>query len=232
MEVNMINKYELIEQLAEAVVQMEEDDVDRICHDYINSGNDVYDAIRDGLAQGMDRAGKLYEEEEYYIPELLICSDAMYRGLDIFAPHLKKDDSKECLKAVVGVVQGDTHDIGKNLFKIMLETVGFEVMDLGRDVPPADFIKKAIEIDACLVGMSTLMTTTMNNMDTVIRLLEDEGIREKVVVMVGGGPISQNFADRIGADGYAPEASKAAKLALEIVQRKLGKGIETNQAVS
>lgn len=210
-------KEKLLNDLAESVVDMEEDDAVQVANDFIESGYDAYEGISNGLAVGMDEAGKLYEEEEYYIPELLMCSDAMYAGMDVLKPYLKYDETEEKYKAVVGVVEGDTHDIGKNLFKIMLETTGFEVYDLGRDVPPSEFINKAKELGAKLIGLSTLMTTTMDNMEIVINLLKEEGIRDDVVVMVGGGPISQSFADKIGADGYAPEASRAARLAKDLV---------------
>ncbi len=149
-----------------------------------------------------------------------LCSDAMYAGMDKFRPHLKFASNEIKHKAVVGVVEGDTHDIGKNLFKIMLETCGFEVYDLGRDVPPMEFINKVKETKATLVGMSTLMTTTMDNMKVVIDMLNNAGLRDDVVVMIGGGPISQSFADKIGADGYEVEASKAARLAKELVSRR------------
>lgn len=168
----------------------------------------------------MEEAGRLYEEEEYYIPELLLCSEAMYAGMDVLKPHIKREETEERYEAVVGVVEGDTHDIGKNIFKIMLETTGFEVHDLGRDVPPIEFIKKAKEIGADLIGLSTLMTTTMDNMKVVIELLEKEKMREDLVVMVGGGPVSQSFADKIGADGYSAEASRAARLAKKLVKEK------------
>lgn len=214
-------KEKLLKDLAESVVDMEEDDAVQVANDFIESGYDAYEGISNGLAVGMDEAGKLYEEEEYYIPELLMCSDAMYAGMDVLKPHLKYDETEEKYKAVVGVVEGDTHDIGKNLFKIMLETTGFEVYDLGRDVPPSEFINKAKELGAKLIGLSTLMTTTMDNMEIVINLLKEEGIRDDVVVMVGGGPISQSFADKIGADGYAPEASRAARLAKDLVRGKM-----------
>ncbi|MEY8304478.1 corrinoid protein [Anaerosalibacter bizertensis] len=213
-------KEKLLNDLAESVVDMEEDDAVQVANDFIESGYDAYEGISNGLAVGMDEAGKLYEEEEYYIPELLMCSDAMYAGMDVLKPYLKYDETEEKYKAVVGVVEGDTHDIGKNLFKIMLETTGFEVYDLGRDVPPSEFINKAKELGAKLIGLSTLMTTTMDNMEIVINLLKEEGIRDDVVVMVGGGPISQSFADKIGADGYAPEASRAARLAKDLVRGK------------
>lgn len=214
------SKAELLKGLADCVVEMEDETVVDIAKEYVESGFEAYEGIAKGLAYGMEEAGRLYEEEEYYIPELLLCSDAMYEGIDILKPHIKKDSTKDSYKAVVGVVEGDTHDIGKNLFKIMLETSGFEVYDLGRDVPCIDFINKAKEIDADLIGLSTLMTTTMDNMQLVIDLLEKENIREDFVVMVGGGPISQSFANKIGADGYAHEASKAAKLAKELIGKK------------
>lgn len=214
-------KEQLLKDMCSAVLEMEEDLAEEKSKEYIENGFDPYDGIVSGLASGMNRAGELYEEEEYYIPELLMCSDAMYKGLDVLKPHLKKSDSEEKLIAVLGVVEGDTHDIGKNLFKIMLETVGFRVYDLGRDVPPSEFVSKAREYKANLVGMSTLMTTTMDNMKVVIDMLGKENLRDDVVVMVGGGPISKNYADKIGADGYEVEASKAARLAKELVTKKL-----------
>ncbi|SFA69140.1 corrinoid protein [Clostridium frigidicarnis] len=214
-------KEQLLKDMCSAVLEMEEDLAEEKSKEYIENGFDPYDGIVSGLASGMNRAGELYEEEEYYIPELLMCSDAMYKGLDVLKPHLKKSDSEEKLIAVLGVVEGDTHDIGKNLFKIMLETVGFKVYDLGRDVPPSEFVSKAREYKANLVGMSTLMTTTMDNMKVVIDMLGKENLRDDVVVMVGGGPISKNYADKIGADGYEVEASKAARLAKELVTKKL-----------
>jgi methylmalonyl-CoA mutase cobalamin-binding domain/chain len=165
----------------------------------------------------MNRAGQLYEEEEYFIPELLMCSDAMYAGLDVLKPHLKVDTEASKQKVVIGVVEGDTHDIGKNLVKIMLETSGFEVVDLGRDVPPRDFVKKAEETDARIIALSTLMTVTMNGMKEVITLLKKGNMKDRVRVMVGGGPISKGFAERIGADGYAGNASQAARLATELI---------------
>ena len=218
----MSEKEKLLEQLSEAVLEMEEDSVEELSDEYISKGYDALEGITEGLAPGMNKAGDLYEEEIYYIPELLLCSDAMYKGISIMRPHIKQreDTEEHKMTAVVGVVEGDTHDIGKNLFKIMLETVGFEVFDLGRDVPTDDFITKAKEVKADLVGMSTLMTTTMKNMNVVIDKLVSAGIREDVVVMVGGGPISADFARKIGADGYEPDASSAAKRAKELVLEK------------
>ncbi|MCS4470043.1 corrinoid protein [Clostridium botulinum] len=204
---------ELIKKLSESVVEMEEEETVELAKECIENNISAYEAIDKGLAHGMNRAGELYEEGEYYIPELLMCSDAMYSGLEVLKPHLKKNDLGKKHKIVIGVIQGDTHDIGKNLVKIMMETEGFEVIDLGRDVPPRDFVDKAKEIEADIICMSTLMTTTMDGMEEVIKLLKEEGIRDKVTVMIGGGPISQNFADKIGADVYTTDASRAAKRA-------------------
>jgi corrinoid protein of di/trimethylamine methyltransferase len=209
---------ELIQGLSDAVLDMAEEETVILAREVVTNRFDAYEAIEKGLAGGMDRAGKLFEEEEYFIPELLMCSDAMYAGLDVLRPHLKIDAQAEKHKVVIGVVEGDTHDIGKNLVKIMLETSGFEVIDLGRDIPPAAFVTKAREVGARIIALSTLMTTTMDGMAEVIRLLKEEHIREEFVVMVGGGPISQGFADRIGADGYARDASEAARLAQRLVR--------------
>jgi methanogenic corrinoid protein MtbC1 len=167
----------------------------------------------DGLVDGMNRAGKLYEEEEYFVTDLLLCSDAMYIGLDILRPYLPEASGKDAVTGVIGVVEGDTHDIGKNLVKIMLETAGFRMVDLGRDVPLKKFVETAKEENASFICLSTLMTTTMGGMETVIQLLEEAGLRDRIKVMIGGGPISQKFADQIGADGYSQNAVEAVKLA-------------------
>lgn len=213
-------KKDLIKELSDSVVDMEEDKTVEAANKWVEQGLKAYDAIDKGLSDGMNRAGDLYEQEEYYIPELLMCSDAMYAGLSILKPHLDKSESDSKHKVIIGVVEGDTHDIGKNLVKIMMETEGFEVIDLGRDVPPRDFVNKAKEVGAGIIALSTLMTTTMDGMAEVVKLLKEEGIKNKVKVMVGGGPISQSFADKIGADIYTTDASKAAKTAKKLVMTK------------
>jgi corrinoid protein of di/trimethylamine methyltransferase len=211
------SKGELFKKLSDAVVNMEEEEVVELSNQVIVDKHDAYEAIDKGLADGMDRAGKLFEEEEYFIPELLMCSDAMYAGLDVLKPHIKADDKGEKHKVVIGVVEGDTHDIGKNLVKIMLETSGFEVIDLGRDIPPLQFVEKAKEVNAAIIALSTLMTTTMDGMAEVITILKQQEIRDRFKVIVGGGPISQGFADKIGADGYSVNAAEAVRLARKLV---------------
>jgi len=208
---------ELFRKLSDAVVAMDEDETKRLSHVAIADRADPYEAIEKGLSHGMERAGRLFEEEEYFVPELLICSDAMYAGLDILRPHIKTRGTNKKIKVVIGVIEGDTHDIGKNLVKIMMEASGFDVFDLGRDVPPARFLEKAKDVDADLIAISTLMTTTMEVMGSVLELLKEDGSRGRFRVMVGGGPISQRFADRIGADGYAANAGAAAKTAKDLL---------------
>ena len=208
------SKEELLEKLSECVVEMEDEEVVDVANEYVESGYPALDGIMEGLVDGMNKASDLYDEEEYFVTDLLLCSDAMYSGIDILKPHLPVEENKgEKLKIVIGVVEGDTHDIGKNLVKIMLDTAGFEMYDLGRDVPLDNFVDKAIELGASLICMSTLMTTTMDGMRIVIEKLKEKGIRDNVKVMVGGSPISQKYANEIGADGYSANAVGAVKLA-------------------
>jgi dimethylamine corrinoid protein len=211
-----IEKEKLFKALETAVVEMDEERVIELANQVVADGVDAFEAINQGLSKGMDRAGQLFEEEEYFIPELLMCSDAMYAGLDVLKPHLKTTREKKGT-VVIGVIEGDTHDIGKNLVKIMLETSGFDVKDLGRDVPPVRFVETAKELNAQIIALSTLMTTTMDGMQEVVQLLKSQGIRDRFKVIVGGGPISPGFASRIGADGYATNAAEAVKLAKSLL---------------
>jgi dimethylamine corrinoid protein len=216
----MSEQAQIFQDLSDAVVAMDDDKVIELAKRVITEGIDVYDAIEKGLSHGMERAGRLFEEEEYFVPELLICSDAMYAGLDLLNPHLKRVGEGPRHKIVIGVIEGDTHDIGKNLVRIMTETGGFEIYDLGRDVPAQQFVDKAREVDADIIAISTLMTTTMQGMAEVIGLLKAANLREKFKVIVGGGPVSAGFADRIGADGYAANAGAAVKLVRRLVNEE------------
>ena len=212
-----INKDELYKKLAQSVVDMDEEETVTLSKKVITESYDAYEAIDKGLSAGMEEAGKLFEEEEYFVPELLLCSDAMYVGLDILKPHIKTKNTEVRRKIVIGVIEGDTHDIGKNLVKIMLETAGFDVIDLGRDVSAKTFVKKAKEENADIIAISILMTTTMEGMTEVIKILEKEKIRDQFKIMIGGGPVSQSFADKIGADGYSVNATEAVVLAKRLV---------------
>ncbi len=213
----MGDRERLFQDLSDAVVAMNEGRVVELATRVIEEKIDVYEAIEKGLSHGMERAGRLFEEEEYFVPELLICSDAMYAGLNLLRPHLRQARDEARHKVVIGVIEGDTHDIGKNLVKIMLETSGFELHDLGRDVPAAEFVGEARKVNADIIAISTLMTTTMEGMAEVIRLLKEGDVRDRFKVIVGGGPVSKGFADRIGADGYAANAGSAVKLVRKLV---------------
>ncbi len=211
------SKEELLKKLSDCVLEMEDEEVVDVAKEYIEAGYPAFDGIMEGLVDGMNKASDLYDQEEYFVTDVLLCSDAMYAGLDVLRPHLESSDGGDKKKAVIGVTEGDTHDIGKNLVKIMLETAGFEMYDLGRDVPLNDFIEKAKEVNADIICMSTLMTTTMGGMKTVIDSLIEQGIRDQFKVMVGGSPISKKYADEIGADGYSVNAVEAVKVAKELV---------------
>lgn len=214
------SKEELLAKLAEDVVEMDDEDIVEVAQEYVDAGYPAMEGMLDGLVKGMSKAGELFDAEEYFVTDVLLCSDAMYAGIDILKPHLPKDNSgKTAPKAVIGVVEGDTHDIGKNLVKILMDTNGFEMYDLGRDVPLDKFVDKAEEVGADIIAMSTLMTTTMGGMKTVIDMLNERGIRDKYKVMVGGSPISKKFADEIGADIYTANAVEAAAAAKAAVGR-------------
>ncbi|MDR1617072.1 MAG: corrinoid protein [Syntrophomonadaceae bacterium] len=209
----------IFQKMSDAIVDMDDDLVAGLSNQAVEEGIDAFEAIDKGLTKGMERAGQLFEEEEYFVPELLMCADAMNVGIDILKPHIKRDASgPEKKKAVIGVIEGDTHDIGKNLVKLMMETGGFEVIDLGRDIPAAEFVERAKAEKADLICISTLMTTTMDAMADVINILKEQGIREQFKVMVGGGPISSGFAAKIGADGYSKNAAEATRLAIELTE--------------
>ncbi len=211
-----MEREELFQKISDNVVEMEEDIVEELCEEALNQNIDPTETINQGLIDGMNRVGVLYEDGEYYLPEVLTASYAMNVGIDVLKPHIKQEESAEKIKVVIGVVEGDTHDIGKNLCKIMSESGGFEVYDLGRDVPLNDFIETAEEKGCDFICMSTLMTTTMPGMKTVIDMLKERGIRDKYKVLIGGGPVSQKYADDIGADAYTVDAAACVKKMREL----------------
>lgn len=169
--------------------------------------------LEDGLIKGMGIIGEKFKKNEVYVPEVLIAARAMHAGLDVLRPKLVETGVKKVGKVAIGTVQGDLHDIGKNLVKMMLEGAGFEVIDLGADVSADKFVETVKKHQPDIVGMSALLTTTMINMTEVIKALEAAGLRNKVRIMIGGAPITQDYAQQIGADSYAPDAASAADLA-------------------
>ncbi len=173
--------------------------------------------LNDGLLAGMGIIGTKFKNNEVYVPEVLIAARAMNAGMQILEPILAESGIKPLGKAVIGTVKGDLHDIGKNLVRMMLKGSGIEVMDLGVDVPAETFVDKAEEIGANIICMSALLTTTMTNMKDIVEELNKRGIRDKYVVMIGGAPVTDNFARQIGADYYTPDAATAAETAKEVL---------------
>lgn len=215
------SKEELLDRLARCVLEMEEQEAESTAKNYLEAGYPPKEGIVKGLIEGMNKAGELYDAEEYFVTDILLCSDALYAGLAVLKKAISPDMEEENKdKVIIGVVEGDIHDIGKNLVRTMLETAGFEIYDLGKDVPPDTFVDKAVELEARLICLSTLMTTTMSGMALVIEKLKERGIRDKVKVMVGGSPVSQQYADAIGADGYSENAVAAVKLAKALLEKK------------
>lgn len=183
----------------------------------LDAGAAPADILQKGLITAMAEVGKLFEEGEYFVPEMLIAARAMKAGLALLKPHLIQADVQPIGKIAAGTVKGDLHDIGKNLVCMMLEGAGFEIVDLGVDVPPERFIAAVAEQKVDILAMSALLTTTMPNMKTAIEALQQAGLRDKVRIMIGGAPITEAYAAEIGADGYALDASRAVAKAKELM---------------
>jgi 5-methyltetrahydrofolate--homocysteine methyltransferase len=169
--------------------------------------------LNEGLIAGMAEVGRLFEEGEYFVPEMLISARAMKSAMAILKPHLASGEAGAAGKVIIGTVKGDLHDIGKNLVSLMLEGAGFQVVDLGSDVSPEKYVEAAKQHSPNLVAMSALLTTTMVNMKATITALEEAGLRSKMKVIIGGAPVTDAYASQIGADGYAPDASRAVAMA-------------------
>jgi len=182
----------------------------------LDAGSSAADILQSGLIAAMGEVGRLFEEGEYFVPEMLISARAMKAGLAILKPLLVDSGVEPAGKVAVGTVKGDLHDIGKNLVAMMLEGAGFEIMDLGTDVSAAQFVA-AVQNGADIVGLSALLTTTMPSMAGTIKAIEDAGLRSQVKVMIGGAPVTADYAKQIGADGFAPDASQAVTLAKSLI---------------
>ncbi len=224
-------KQELLNGLARAVITMDEESAKAFAEEIVRKGIDIREAILEGLSKGMAIVGSNYENGTYFVPEMLLCSDALNAAIDIFTPYLTVADTPCDGCVVIGVVEGDIHDIGKNLVKAMLKADGFTVHDIGSDVPLERFISEAQRVGARLICLSTLMTTSMGKMGILVRKLEEQGIRDRFKVLVGGSPVSQAFADAIHADGYASNAFQAVKKARELLGQRNTKNL-LNQRVS
>jgi len=212
---------DIFEAMAKAVIEGDEEKAVALAREALAKGIDPIEAIEKGFSEGMKEVGRRFEKLEIYLPEVLLSADAMVAGVGIFRDHILAKGANLIQKTVLlGTIQGDVHDIGKNIVKIMLESNGFRVYDLGRDVPVLQFVEKVKELSPDIIGVSALMTTTMVHMPKLIEALKEHGLREKVKVMVGGAPVLPDWAKEIGADGYGETAMEAVRVAKRLVGLK------------
>lgn len=204
-----------LKALSEAIIKGDQKTAVEVTQAAIDEGLAPGTILQDGLIAGMNVIGVRFKANEVYIPEVLIAARAMKMAMEILEPKLIEAGVEPLGKAVIGTVQGDLHDIGKNLVMMMLKGAGFDVIDAGVDVSPENFVAKAKETGAQLVGLSALLTTTMPSMEKTIQAIKDSGLATKV--MIGGAPVTQGYADKIGADGYAPDAASAVDLAKSLL---------------
>jgi 5-methyltetrahydrofolate--homocysteine methyltransferase len=203
---------ETLEIIRKAIIEGQAKQVEQQVQTALDSGIQASQILYDALIPAMAEVGRLYEEGEYFVPEMLIAARAMKAGLGLLKPYLIGSEVKPLGKVAIATVQGDLHDIGKNLVSLMLEGAGFEIVDLGVNAEPEKFINAVRDQQVNVVAMSALLTTTMTRMKDTINALHDAGLRDHVKVIIGGAPITQAFADEIGADGYASDASQAVTL--------------------
>jgi 5-methyltetrahydrofolate--homocysteine methyltransferase len=204
------------QKLTEAIISGRSDAVTAQVQLALDQHLDPGEILHTGMIPAMEIVGDLYEKGEYYVPEMLVAARAMQTGLEILRPHLKTSGVETAGVVIIGTVQGDLHDIGKNLVGMMLEGAGYEIIDLGTDVSPDAFVETAKQHPSCLMALSALLTTTMTHMETTITAVREAGIRDQVKIIVGGAPVTQPFSQEIGADGYASDASQAVKVVKEL----------------
>ena len=213
----MHSKSNILEQIASNLYNGEDGVVADLVQQALDQGMTPAEILDGGLIVGMDEVGRDFKAGDLFVPEVLIAARAMHAGMNVLRPLLAESDVPSAGKYVIGTVQGDLHDIGKNLVKMMLEGAGFETIDLGTDVNPDTFVAAVREHQPQLVGMSALLTTTMPGMKATIEALQEAGLRDAVRIMVGGAPVTAAFAEQIGADAYAPDAATAVDVARSLV---------------
>jgi len=206
-----------LSELSKAILEGDLNAAKKITQQLLDQGVAPGVIVNEGLIVGMNEVGRLFKANEYFVPEVLVSARAMKGAMELVRPLLAAGESATMGKVVIGTVQGDLHDIGKNLVGMMLEGAGFEIIDLQTDVSPAKFVAAVKEHKPNIVAMSALLTTTMTAMKSTIEALKEAGVRDRVKVMVGGAPVTDRFAREIGADGYAPEAASASELAKSLV---------------
>jgi len=198
-----------LQALAETVIGGNKEEAERLTQEAVGEGVDPASIVNDGLIAGMGVVGEKFKNNEFYVPEVLIAARAMHAAMDVVKPLLSEAGIEPRGIVAIGTVKGDLHDIGKNLVSMMLEGGGYEVIDLEVDVSPEKFVEVVSEGNAQVIALSALLTTTMPSMKDTIDALEEAGVRDSVKVVIGGAPVTQNYADEIGADGYAPDAASA-----------------------
>ena len=213
----MATKEELLVLMKDGVVNYNEEQVKEAANKWLEDGHLALEGIMDGLAYGMEVVGQLYERNEYFVPEVLMCADALYAGMDILRPHVPKKEGEVKSQVVIGSIQGDVHDIGKNLVKMMFDVAGWEVHDLGRDVALDKFVEEQLRTDSEVVAMSAMMTTTMLGMKKVIKMIKEKN--PNVAIMLGGAPVTKDVANLFGADGYAESAGNAVAEGIKMIAR-------------
>ncbi len=208
---------DILQKIASKLYQGEEEEVAELVQQVLDQGMDPQEILSGGLIAGMDEVGRDFKAGDLFVPEVLIAARAMHAGMNVLRPLLAESDVPTAGRYLIGTVKGDLHDIGKNLVKMMLEGAGFETIDLGADTKPDAFVDAVREHQPKIVGMSALLTTTMVNMKTTIEALEEAGLRHTVKIMVGGAPVTEAFAEEIGADAYASDAASAVEVARSLV---------------
>lgn len=208
----MAKEKEILDRLRDCIINLDTKGVQKACKDALVAGIPPYEAIMEGMATGMEIVGQKYEANEYFLAELITAGEVMKEGMKILEPHLKSGDLKAIGKIVIGTVRGDLHDIGKNVVSTLLKAAGFEVIDLGVDVPVEKFVEALRERKPDILAMSALLTATMPEMEIVVKELEKAGLRSKVRVIIGGASITTGYAKKIGADAAAKDAVKGVNL--------------------
>jgi len=211
---------EILGKLRDAIVNLDIEGVQKACREAVDAGILAYKAVTDGMAKGMEIVGEKYENGEYFLAELIMAGETMKEGMKVLEPYLKGGEVKKIGKVVIGTVRGDLHDIGKNIVVTLLNAAGFEVVDLGVDVSPEKFVETVKQNNPDIVGMSALLTTTMIEMENVIKALKEAGLRDKIKIIIGGAPITQEYAENIGADAAARDAVEGVNICKSWVKEK------------
>ncbi|RJS77187.1 cobalamin-binding protein [Candidatus Bathyarchaeota archaeon] len=211
---------DLLEKIKEAIVNLDIDNIQKLCKEAVDAGIPAYKVVTDGMAKGMDIVGQKYEANEYFLAELIMAGETMKEGMKVLEPYLKTGEVKRLGKVVIGTVRGDLHDIGKNIAATLLRSAGFDVIDLGVDVSPEQFVEAVRRNNPDIVAMSALLTTTMTEMENTIKALKEAGLRDKVKIIIGGAPITPEYAEKIGADAAAKDAVDGVNICKSWVSKK------------